>query len=325
MKAVVCHKPEGLHGLAFSDIEPPALSTPDGIRIRVAAAGLNFADTLMMRAAYQVKPAPPFVAGKELAGEVTEIGTAVHHVRVGDRVMAIVEWGAFAEEIVVAERNVFLLSDGLDDIKAAGFPIVYGTAHFGLADRAQLRAGETVVVFGATGGVGLTSVEVARGLGARVIAVVGGEKKRTVALDHGADETIDHTSEDVAGCIRDLTDGAGANVFVDPVGGAMFDLALKNIVPGGRILIVGFAGGRIPQIPANRLLVKNVAAIGFTIGAWQQRAPERVKTTMAELVGWAEAGTIRPHVSMTFPLADFACGYNALMRRETTGKVVFTL
>ena len=325
MKAVVCQKPEGMHGLNLCEVPSPRIKKPNDVRIRITAAGLNFADTLMMRAAYQVKPEPPFIAGKEFAGEVVEVGPDVRHVRPGDRVMSAVEWGAFADEIVVSDADVFPVSDGLDDIHAAGFPVVYGTAHFGLSDRAKLRAGETVVVFGAAGGVGLTSVEVAKRMGARVIAVAGGAEKTAVTTDHGADECIDYQSEDVAERIKELTGGVGANVYVDPVGGEMFDAALHTIVPGGRILIVGFAGGKIPQIPANRLLVKNVTVVGFTLSMWRESAPERLRSAMAELVRWADAGDIKPHVSMTFEIENFARGYEALMRRETTGKVVLTL
>lgn len=325
MRAVVCKKPEGMHGLVLSDIDSPAIETPNAVRIRVKAAGVNFADTLMMRGSYQVKPEPPFVAGKELAGEVVEVGAEVRHVRVGDRVMAAVEWGAFAEEVVADERDVFPINDSLDDISAAGFPVVYGTAHFGLSDRAQLRTGETVVVFGAAGGVGLTSVEIAKRLGARVIAVAGGPEKVEVALNHGADTGIDYQAEDVGARVRDLTGGTGADVFVDPVGGVMFDAALHSIAPGGRILVVGFASGKIPQIPANLLLVKNVNVVGFTLGVWRNRAPERLRATMAELTRWAETGDIKPHVSKTFPIEDFARGYETLMRRESTGKIVLTL
>lgn len=325
MRAVVCQKPEGMHGLSLSEVPSPQIEQANEVKIRVAASGLNFADTLMMRAAYQVKPEPPFIAGKELAGEVVEVGSAVSHVRPGDRVMAAVEWGAFAEEIVVSEDSVFPVSDSMDDVQAAGFPVVYGTAHFGLSDRAQLRAGETVVVFGAAGGVGLTSVEVAKRLGARVIAVAGGADKTAVCADHGADACIDYQEEDVAERIKELTDGVGADVYVDPVGGTMFDAALHTVVPGGRILVVGFASGKIPQIPANRLLVKNVTVVGFTLSMWRESAPDRLRAAMAELVRWADVGDIKPHVSKTFAIEDFARGYESLMRRETTGKVVLTL
>ncbi len=325
MRAVVCRKPEGMHGLELAEIDPPAIKQPDEVRIRVAAAGLNFADTLMMRAAYQIKPEPPFVAGKELAGEVVEIGSDVRHVRVGDRVMAAVEWGAFAEEVVAAERDVYPIAPELDDIKAAGFPVVYGSAHFGLADRAQLSHGERLVVFGASGGVGLCSVEVGKRLGARVIAVAGGADRVALTREHGADDIIDHKSENVRERILELTGGAGADVIFDPVGGAMFDAGLHAVAPGGRIVIVGFASGKIPQIPANLLLVKNVSAIGFTLGAWRTRAPERMRATMAELVRWAAAGDLRPHVSKTFPLENYARGYESLMQRQSTGKVVLTI
>ena len=324
MRAVVCEATEGLHGLKLTDVEAPKIAGPRDVRIRVAAAGLNFADTLMMRGSYQVKPPLPFVAGKELAGEVVEVGDDVRHVRPGDRVMSAVEWGAFAEEAVVEERDVYPITDELDFVRAAGFPVAYGTAHFGLADRAQARPGETVVVFGAAGGVGLTSVEVAKRMGTRVIAVAGGADRVGLALDHGADEGIDYRTDDVQERIKQLTGGTGADVFVDPVGGEMFDKALRSIAPGGRILVVGFASGKIQQIPANLLLVKNVSVIGFTLGTWRNRAPDRLRATMAELVRWASAGDIDPHVSMTYPVEEFARGYEALMRRETTGKVVLT-
>jgi len=314
-----------MHGLELADVDPPVVSRSDDVRIRVAAAGVNFADTLMMRAAYQIKPEPPFIAGKELSGEVVEVGSDVRHVKVGDRVMAAVEWGAFAEEVVAQERDVYAIPDELGDIEAAGFPVVYGTAHFGLVDRAQLSRGEILVVFGAAGGVGLCSVEVGKRLGARVIAVAGGAERTALAREHGADDVIDYENENVRDKILELTGGAGADVFVDPVGGTMFDAALHSVAPGGRILVVGFASGKIPQIPANLLLVKNVSAIGFTLGAWRGRAPDRMRATMAELTRWAAAGEIKPHVSKTFTLANYARGYESLMQRQSTGKVVLTV
>lgn len=324
MRAAVCHTLSSHADLVIRDIPAPVLR-PGAVRIRVAAAGLNFADSLITAGRYQEKPEPPFVPGFELAGTVTEVAEGVSAVAVGDRVMAMPGTGAFAEEAVVDEGAVWRLADDMDLITAAAFPIAYGTAHFGLFDRARLQPGEVVLIHGAAGGVGLTAVECARAAGATVIATAGGAEKLAVAASHGADHGIDYRTEDVRARVLALTNGRGADVVYDPVGGAVFDASLRCTAPDGRLLAVGFASGTVPQIPANRLLVKNLSVIGFYWGAYLRLAPARVRTSMAALVAWHAEGRLRPRVSATFPLERVVEGIDALLGRGVTGKLVVRL
>jgi NADPH2:quinone reductase len=298
---------------------------PGGVRIRVARAGLNFADSLITAGKYQEKPDPPFVPGFELAGTVTEVADGVSAVAVGDRVMAMPPNGAFAEEAVVPEGAVWPLADGMGMAAGAAFPIAYGTSHFGLFDRARLQPGETVLVHGAAGGVGLTAVECAKAGGATVIATASGPEKLAVAAEHGADFGIDSRAEDIRARVLDLTDGRGVDVVYDPVGDPLFDASLRCTAPDGRLLAVGFASGTVPQIPANRLLVKNLSVIGFYWGAYMRIAPDRVRASMTALAQWHDAGRLKPRVSAEYPLDDVVAAIDSLVSRTVTGKAVLRL
>ncbi len=321
MKAMVCAALGG--PLALSDLPPPALP-PGGVRITVAAAGVNFADTLLIAGKYQEKLAPPFAPGMELAGTVTEVAPGVATCKLGDRVMAVVTGGAWAEEAVAAETDVFVLPDTVDFVTAAAFPIAWGTSHHALGHKARLAAGETLVVHGAAGGVGLTAVAVGRALGATVIATAGGPEKLRVALEHGAHHAIDSRAEDVRARIKELTGGRGADVVYDPVGGDLFEASLRSIAPDGRILAIGFASGTVPRIPANILLVKNVTVIGYWWGAYRKLDPASLRRSMAELLAWLAQGRIRQHVSATLPLAEAEAALAMLKDRRATGKLVLT-
>ena len=318
MRAVFC--PAFGQALELRDVAPEPLC-PGQVRIKVAAAGVNFADQLIITGKYQEKIEPPFVPGLELAGTITEIAGAVDGLAVGDRVMANVSNGGFAEECVAQGSDVHKLPDALDFVTAAGFPVAYGTSHLGLR-KAGLTAGEVLVVHGAAGGVGLTAVEIGVAMGATVIATAGGADKVKVALDHGAHYGIDYKSEDIRTRIKDLTAGRGADVIYDPVGGAVFDASLRAIAPDGRILVIGFASGEVPQIPANHLLVKNVTIIGYWWGAYRQLAPQKVRQSMAEALDMWAAGKLRPHVGQTLPLAQAAEAIALLKSRAVTGKLV---
>ncbi|MCC2665432.1 MAG: NADPH:quinone oxidoreductase, partial [Geminicoccaceae bacterium] len=256
MRAVVCRELSGLDGLGLEDVPLPEPG-PGEVRIRVRAAGLNFADSLMIKGQYQDKPALPFVPGLEVAGQIERCGEGVAGFAPGERVMATPDHGGFAEAVVTRAGNVVRLPDSIDYPAAAGFAIAYGTAYGALCWAGRLQAGETLLVHGAAGGVGLATVECGRALGARVIATARGPERLSVAKAHGADEVIDTASEDVRARVRELTDGRGADVVFDPVGGELFTASLRSIAWQGRILVVGFASGAIPQIPANLLLVKN--------------------------------------------------------------------
>jgi NADPH2:quinone reductase len=323
MRAVLCKSWCEPAGLVVEEVPSPALIA-GSVRIAVRAAGVNFADSLIIAGKYQVRPPLPFSPGFEVAGRVAEVGPGVAGLHPGDRVLAVVEYGGFAEEVVVPAENVFLLPAGIDDLTAAGFAVAYGTSHLGLTYKAGLRAEETLLVHGAAGGVGLTAVEIGKVLGARVIASAGGRDKLAIAKTRGADEVIDYRAEDIRERVLALTDGRGADVVYDPVGGMPFAASLRCTRPGGRILIVGFASGTVPQIPANVLLVKNLTVIGYYWGAHRSQAPEALRRSFTQLLDWLAAGRIRPHVSNTYPLADAAAALAALRGRETTGKLVLT-
>ncbi len=324
MRAILCRNWCTPADLAVEDIPPPDL-TDGGVRIAVRAAGVNFADTLIIAGKYQVKPPLPFSPGFEIAGEVLECGPGVSRIKPGDRVMAVIQYGGFAEQVVAPETEVHVLPGTVDDQIGAGFPVAYGTSHLGLKHRARLQAGETLLVHGAAGGVGLTAVEIGKRLGAVVIATAGGAEKLQIAANAGADHLIDSRAEDVRERVKALTDGRGADVVYDPVGGPLFDASLRCTAPGGRILLVGFASGEIPQIPANILMVKNIDAIGYYWGAYRAFAPEIMKSSFAELLTWLGEGSLKPHVSRTYPLTQATAALLALRARRTTGKVVLTV
>jgi len=324
MRAVLCKHFCTPADLTVEDVPAPEL-TDGSVRIAVRAAGVNFADTLIIAGKYQVKAPPPFSPGFEIAGEVLECGAGVSRVKPGDRVMAVIEYGGFAEQVVAPEAEVHVLPDTVNNQVGAGFPVAYGTSHLGLKLRARLRAGETLLVHGAAGGVGLTAVEIGKRLGATVIATAGGAEKLQIAADAGADHLIDSRTGDVRETVKALTDGRGADVVYDPVGGALFDASLRCTAPGGRILLVGFASGDVPQIPANILMVKNIDAIGFYWGAHRVFAPEMMTASFEELLTWLGEGSLKPHVSGTYPLDEAPKALQDLKARRTTGKVVLTV
>jgi NADPH2:quinone reductase len=324
MRAVVCTTLGDPGALAIQDVPTPPMAER-GVRIRVRAAALNFADTLMINGTYQVRLPPPFVPGLEAAGEVLETAPGATRVRIGERVMALLGSGAFAEETVAEENRVFPIPAGMDFVTAAGFPIAYGTSYFALADRARLAPGEALVVHGAAGGVGLTAVEIGKRRGATVIAVAGGADKLALARAHGADYLIDHRTEDVRERIKALTSGRGADVVFDPVGGSAFEASLRSTAPDGRIVVVGFASGRVPQIPANILLVKNLTVTGLYWGAYRNIRPAAFAAQFDALLRWWAEGTLKPHTSQTFPLGEFKAAFDALLSRRSTGKVALVM
>lgn len=321
MRAVRCHRFGPPEALRVEDIAAPALAAGQ-VRIAVAAAGVNFADVLMVAGKYQEKAPFPFVPGFEVAGTVREVAPDVEGIEVGQRAIGLCDHGGYAEEAICAAHEVFAIPEGMDFATAAGFPIAYGTSEIALHRRAHLRSGETLLVLGAAGGVGLTAVEIGKAMGARVIAAARGADKLALARAHGADEVIDYATEDLRARIKELTDGAGADVALDPVGGDAFDAALRAMAWEGRILVVGFAAGRIPEIPANLLLVKNIAATGVFWGAYRKRNPGALHASFAQLLDWWRAGKLRPHVSHRLKLAQAADAMQLLIDRKATGKVV---
>ncbi len=306
MKAMLRREWGGPDSLRLEEGARPPLAA-DEARIRVHACGVNFADTLMIAGKYQVKPDFPFTPGLEAAGEVVEVGAAVSHLRPGQRVLAVLRFGGgYAEEIALDADAIVPIPDAMDFVTAAAFPVAYGTAHFA----------------GAAGGVGLTAVEIGKQLGARVIAAAGGPDKLAVAREHGADELIDYQSESIRDRVRELTGGLGADVVFDPVGGDAFDQALRAVNWEARMLVIGFAAGRIQSVPANLILIKNISVIGVVWGAQAARDPVLVSRNLAELLRWWEAGRLKPLVAKTFPLAEAGAAMQALLSRRHAGKIV---
>jgi NADPH2:quinone reductase len=323
MRAVVCRDWGGPETLELDEGPVPAPG-PGEVLIEVHAAGVNFADTLIIRGTYQERPPRPFSPGFEVGGTVAAVGPGVDGLEPGTRVLAVVGWGGYATHAVARATDVFAIPPEMDFVTAAGFPVTYGTAHGALKWRADLEPGETLLVHGAAGGVGLAAVEVGKAMGARVIATAGGPDKLAVARDHGADRGIDYKTEDVRARIKALTDGRGADVVFDPVGGDVFDATLRAVAWSGRIVVVGFAAGRVPQVPANILLVKNCTVLGFYWGSYRSRAPQLLEDQFRTLFAWFTEGRLRPHVSHTLDLADAARAMQLLLERRSTGKVVLT-
>ncbi|HET9067482.1 MAG TPA: NADPH:quinone oxidoreductase family protein [Amaricoccus sp.] len=303
--------------LAMAEVALPAPG-PGEVLLRVHACGLNFADTLMLAGRYQEKPALPFAPGIEVCGTVAALGPGVAAPPEGLRVVSLCGSGGLAEYVVVPAAGCAPVPEGMSDEVAAGFLVAYGTSHIALAELARLRPGETLLVTGAAGGVGLTAVEIGSLLGARVLAVARGAEKRAAATAAGARETFD-AGEEFAAAVKAL---GGADVVYETVGGAVFDRCLRAARPGARLLPIGFAGGEVPQIPANRLLVKNQTVIGFYFGAWIRRHPQAARRSLEALMAWHRMGRISPHVSHVLPLEAANEGLRLIATRAATGKLV---
>ncbi len=323
MKAVLCRKYGEPDDLEVGEIDPPAL-TPDGVRVQVDAAALNFPDILMVQGKYQYKPDFPFSPGMECVGRVTEVGADVPDIQPGQRVIAHPWVGCFAEQVVAPRQVVFPVPDHVGDAAAAGFGLTYGTVYHALIDRGGLQPGETLLVYGAAGGVGLAAVEMGKLLGATVIAAAGSPEKLAVCESYGADHLVDYSKEPVRERVKDLTGGRGADVIFDPVGGDMTDTTMRCINWDGRLLIVGFAAGRIAELPVNMILIKGCQVVGVAYQRFSRLQPAQSRANMAELMGWWAAGKLKPHVSMTFPLDKAVDAMKAIVNRKSTGQVVVT-
>jgi len=321
MKAIVC-KTWGLPDTLVVEDLPDAVPGPGEVAIDVHAAGVNFPDVLIIQNKYQFKPELPFTPGSELAGVVRAVGEGVSHYKPGDKVLAFVNLGAFAQQISVPAKAVVPLPPGLDFDTAAAFTLTYGTSHHAVVDRAQLKAGETMLVLGAAGGVGLAAIEIGKALGARVIAAASTDEKLAVCKEHGADATINYTNEDLREAIKAATDGKGPDVIYDPVGGIYAEPAFRSIAWRGRYLVIGFANGEIPKLPLNLPLLKGASLVGVFWGEFAKREPKANLAGMMQLMGWMAEGKIRPHISGRYALADTAKALNDMAARKVTGKVV---
>lgn len=325
MHALRCHATGYAPDLKLERVEEEPLG-PRQVRIAVKAAGLNFPDHLMISGKYQVKPSIPFTPGLEAAGEIVEVGADVNSFTHGQRVLAITrQGGCFATKLAIDADRVVAIPDVMDFVQAACFPMVKGTAHFALTYRGKLQRGETLVVTGAAGGVGLAAVEIGKKLGARVIAAASSRERLAVAHAYGADELIDYGSEDLNTRIKALTNGAGADVILDSVGGDVFDGCVRAMNWEGRLLVVGFAAGRIPQVATNLILVKNYSVIGVAFGAQTERDPRGTSLRLAELLKWYEEGALRPVPVETFALRQAQEGLHQMATHRSTGKIALIM
>lgn len=305
----------------LADIPSPPLGA-GCVRIAVRACGVNFPDVLMIQGLYQLKPPFPFSPGLEIAGDIIEVANDVPDLRMSQRVMATMMYGGFAEEVVVPAASVVPMSPEMSYEHGAGFPLAYGTAHIALTHRAQLKAGETLLVLGAAGGVGLAAVELGKHLGARVIAAASTSEKLELARAYGADELINYSSENLRERLNEITKGRGVDVIYDPVGGDIFDQAVRRIAWEGRYLVIGFASGRIPALPANIALLKNASIVGTFWGAYLQKDPGLIRRSFAQLSEWHAAGVLKPHIHDVFPLNEAPSALRLLMDRRAMGKIL---
>ncbi len=320
MKAMLATRWGDPKDLEYADVPTPTPGS-DEVLIDVKAIGCNFPDILLVQGKYQKRPPLPFSPGVEASGVVRACGANVRRFKPGDRVFAMTGFGAYAEAVVVPDRQLFALPLALGFDEGAAFGLVYQTSYCALVRRAALRAGEWLLVHGAAGGVGLAAVQIGKALGARVIATAGAAEKLEIARQSGADVLINYRTEDWVARVKDVT-GGGADVIYDPVGGDVFDGSTRCIGFEGRLLVIGFAGGRIPEIAANRILLKNISIIGVHWGLYQERGSPLVRQWMDELLNLVERGKLRPVIWKKFPLPQAAQALAAIASRESYGKVV---
>lgn len=324
MKAVLCKSLDGPAALVLEDLPSPKAGTGEVV-VRVHAAALNFFDTLITRGKYQHKPELPFSPSGEIAGVIAAVGPGVEDLMPGMRVACYLGWGGAREEVAVAAESCVPIPDAVDDVVASGIAITYGTAIHGLRDRARLQPGETVAVLGASGGAGLAAVEIAKLMGARVIAVASSPEKLAVAQAHGADVLVDYAAGDLKAALKDATGGAGVDVIYDCVGGPFVEPALRAIAWQGRYLVVGFAAGEIPKLALNLVLLKGCDVLGVFWGSSVKRDPEGHRANMRDLLAWIAEGRLKPRIHGTYPLDEIKSAIEILERREAVGKVVLTL
>jgi NADPH2:quinone reductase len=321
MKAVIC-KAWGLPDTLVVQELPEPQPGAGQVALDVMAAGVNFPDVLIIQGKYQVKPELPFTPGSELSGVVRALGEGVTGFKVGDKVIAFTAHGAFAQQIVVPAQALMPMPPGMDFDTAAAITLTYGTSHHAVVDRAALKAGETMLVLGAAGGVGLAAIEIGKALGARVIAAASSDEKLAVCRAHGADATINYSTEDLREAIKAATDGKGPDVIYDPVGGIYAEPAFRSIGWRGRYLVVGFANGEIPKLPLNLTLLKGASLMGVFWGEFAKREPKNNMAAMRQLMGWLAEGKIRPRISGRYALEETAQALNDMAARKVTGKVV---
>ena len=323
MKAVLCKELGPPEKLVVEKV--PSLRAGKGqVVVSVKAAGVNFPDILIIQGKYQFKPEPPFSPGGEVAGVIKEIGDGVMRLKPGDRVIAASTYGGFAEEMLADADKVIAMPDAMEFVPASAFVLTYGTSYHGLKDRAQLKAGETLLVLGASGGVGLAAIQLGKAMGAKVIAAASSDAKLHVCRENGADELINYASEDLRARVKAITAGRGVDVVYDPVGGPYSEPALRDMAWKGRFLVVGFAAGDIPKVPLNLPLLKGCSIVGVFWGAFTRTEPENNRRNNEELMQLYLAGKIKPHIHATYPLERAAEALNEVLNKRVSGKVVLT-
>lgn len=323
MKAVLCKELGPANKLVVEDVADPEVA-PGHVLVDVKAAGLNFPDTLIIEGKYQFKPDLPFTPGGEGAGVISAVGEGVSHLNVGDKIIFMCQTGAFAEKVVVPAITAIPMPDGLSFEMAAGITLTYGTSYHALKQRAQLQEGETVLVLGAAGGVGIATVELAKAMGAKVIAAASTDEKLEFCKASGADELINYSTEDMKTRLKEITGGKGVDVIYDPVGGDYTETAFRNMAPNGRHLVIGFAAGDIPKVPINLCLLKQSSLVGVFWGAWASKNPSDQIQNMKEILGMVASGKVRASVNDVFPLEEVEAAYACLTERRAKGKVILT-
>ncbi len=325
MKALVCTEHGPAEKLSLELDWPQPECGPTDVVIDIKAAGINFPDTLMIAGKYQFQPEMPFVPGAEGAGVIAEVGAEVENVSVGDEVIFIASNGSFGEKIAMPAAMVIPKPPHLTFVQSAGVAMTYFTSYHALKQRAQLQPGETVLVLGAAGGVGITAVELAKQMGATVIAAASSEEKLELTRKMGADHTINYVTDNLRDRIKEITDGKGVDVIYDPVGGDMAETALRSIAWNGRFLVIGFAAGEIPKIPLNLALLKGAAIVGVFWGAFIQKEAANQMQNTQELWGMFAEKKLSPIVTDVFPLEDYEKAFNQLTERRARGKVIFEI
>jgi len=323
MKAVLCKQYGPPESLTFEELPSPRAG-PGEVVVAVKAASVNFPDVLIIQNKYQFKPPLPFSPGSELAGIVKEVGPGVAGFMAGDKVIAFTTYGAFAEEVKTEAARLLPLPEGMDFASGAAFLLTYGTSDHALRDRGGLKAGETLLVLGAAGGVGLAAIEIGKALGARVIACASSDEKLAICREHGADAGINYATQDLRERVKALTDGRGVDVVYDAVGGPYTEPAFRSLAWRGRLLVVGFAAGEIPKLPLNLALLKGASVVGVFWGDFTRREPREFADSVRQLERWFREGKLRPHVSQTFPLHQAAEALKLMAARQVKGKVVLT-
>ncbi len=324
MKAIICNQFGQPNTLQYEEVAPPN-PKEDEILISVKACSVNFPDTLIIQGKYQFRPPFPFSPGSDVAGIVLEVGQQGSPFKVGDAVVGFVPFGGFAEQALIKASDCFPKPKGMTMVNAAAFLLAYGTSYHALKDRANLLKDETVLVLGAAGGVGLTAVELAKLLGAKVIAAASTHEKLALCQQFGADEVINYTNENLKDRIKELTHEKGVDVIFDPIGGSFSEAALRAIAWKGRHLVVGFANGEIPKIPVNLTLLKGASIVGVFWGAFAQKEPLKSLTNIQQLLTWFSKGKINPHIDKTYSLKDAPKALEDMMQRKVKGKIVIDM